>query len=60
MGNFVGIGQKIGQARLGDRELKLTVDKAAPSAFVGFSRSSNSSAVDAFSQAENSADETGA
>jgi ParB family transcriptional regulator, chromosome partitioning protein len=53
-------GQKIGQARLGDRELKLTVDKAAPSAFVDFLIEQIPALFDAFSQAENGADETGA
>jgi ParB family chromosome partitioning protein len=44
-------GRKIGQARVGDRELKLTIDKGAPSAFADFLVEQIPALFDAFSQA---------
>ena len=53
-------GRKIGQARLGDRELKLTIDKAAPSAFAAFLVEQIPALFDAFFQASDHAEKTGA
>ena len=51
-------GSKIGQARLGDRELKLTIDKSASSAFADFLVEQIPALFDAFSQAANRAGKT--
>ena len=45
------VGRKIGQARVGDRELKLTIDKGAPSAFADFLVEQIPALFDAFSLA---------
>ena len=46
-------GSKIGQARLGDRKLKLTIDKGASSAFADFLVEQIPALFDAFSRAVN-------
>jgi ParB family chromosome partitioning protein len=51
-------GREIGCARRGHRELKLTINKEAPSAFVDFLIEQIPALFDAFSQAESSAEQT--